>query len=72
MRNMSVKLNKFLGAHLQDIRMKRDLTQAEVAKRAGTKTNYYSKLERGLVSPSLNLLEKIIDVLGARFRDILP
>ncbi len=69
---MADKLSKYIGEHLQDIRSKRDLTQAEVAKRSGTKTNYYSKLERGLVSPSLKLLERILKVLDARFRDVLP
>lgn len=72
MTNMADKLSKYIGEHLQDIRIKRGYTQAEVAARAGTKTNYYSKLERGLVSPSLKLLQKIVAVLEVRFRDILP
>ena len=69
---MSEKLSKYIGEHLQDVRTERKLTQAEVAIRAGTKTNYYSKLERGLVLPSLTLLERILKVLKARFRDVLP
>ncbi|HUB92975.1 MAG TPA: helix-turn-helix transcriptional regulator [Verrucomicrobiae bacterium] len=68
----SRKLTKYIGDRLQEIRSKRNLTQAEVAKQAGTKTNYYSKLERGVVVPSLTLLERIIEVLDVRFKDILP
>jgi transcriptional regulator with XRE-family HTH domain len=69
---MANELGKYIGKHLQDIRVKRKLTQADVAKGVGTKTNYYSKLERGLVLPSLKLLQRILKVLGARFRDVLP
>ena len=69
---MADQLSKYIGEHLQDIRAKRNLTQAEVARQAGTKTNYYSKLERGLVLPSLKLLQRILRALNARFRDVLP
>jgi transcriptional regulator with XRE-family HTH domain len=69
---MTDPLSRYIGEHLQTMRAKQNLTQAEVAKLAGTKTNYYSKLERGLVSPSLKLLERILKVLDARFRDVLP
>ncbi len=69
---MADQLSKYIGEHLQGIRVKRNLTQAEVARFAGTKTNYYSKLERGIVSPSLKLLERLLKVLDARLRDVLP
>ena len=69
---MANELSKYIGKHLQHIRAKRNLTQAEVAKRAGTEANYYHKLESGLALPSLKLLQRILKVLGARFRDVLP
>lgn len=69
---MADKLSKYIGHRLYKARLHKGLTQAEVAKGAGTKTNYYSKLERGLVLPSLKLLQRILKVLGARFRDVLP
>lgn len=69
---MADQLGKYVGDHLQSIRAKRNMTQAEVAKGADTKTNYYSKLERGLALPSLKLLQRLLKVLDARFRDILP
>lgn len=69
---MADQLSKYIGEHLYAIRVKRNLTQAEVASRAGTKTNYYSKLERGLVSPSLKLLQRLVQVLDTRFKDLLP
>jgi len=69
---MATELSKYIGKHLKDIRAKRNLTQAEVAKGAGTEPNYYHKLESGLALPSLKLLQRILKVLGVRFRDVLP
>jgi transcriptional regulator with XRE-family HTH domain len=69
---MADELSKYIGKHLKDIRVKRNLTQAEVAKDAGTEANYYHKLESGLALPSLKLLQRILKVLSARFRDVLP
>ncbi len=69
---MTDKLSKHIGDNLQAIRLSQGLTQSDVAKGAGTKANYYAKLERGVTLPSLKLLDKILRVLGARFRDVLP
>jgi len=52
--------------------MQKGLTQTEVAKRAGTERGYYAKLEQGYSLPSLKLLEKILEVLDAKFRDVMP
>ena len=69
---MASELSRYIGKHLKDIRAKRNLTQAEVAKGAGTEPNYYHKLESGLALPTLKLLQRILKVLDARFRDVLP
>lgn len=69
---MSTKLSKYIGENLQALRLKKDLTQEEVAERADTERGYYAKLEQGYTLPSLKLLEKILNVLDARFRDVLP
>ena len=69
---MENKLSQYIGSRLSAIRAKRGLTQAEVAKQAGTERGYYAKLEQGYTLPSLKLLERILKVLGARFRDVLP
>lgn len=70
--NMSSKLNSHIGRQLQIARQKTGLTQAEVAKHAGTNTNYYAKLERGEAVPSLKMLERIIKALGIKSSDVLP
>jgi transcriptional regulator with XRE-family HTH domain len=69
---MASELSKYIGKHLHDIRLKRNLSQEDVAKRAGTERGYYAKLEQGYTLPSLKLLEKILKALDARFRDVLP
>lgn len=61
-----------IGKRLGLARRQIDLTQAEVAKRAGTNVNYYAKLERGEAVPSLKMLEKIVKVLSVKSADVLP
>lgn len=69
---MQRKTSAHIGRKLQQARQQKDMTQAEVAKRAGTNVNYYAKLERGESVPSLKMLEKIVKALGAKSSDVLP
>ncbi len=45
-------------------REEKNLTQAEVAKKAGLSTNYYAAVERGEENISLDKLKKILEVLA--------
>ena len=69
---MPSKLATLISRQLQRARQQGGLTQAEVAKRAGTNTNYYAKLERGEAVPSLKMLEKVVKALGIKSSDVLP
>jgi len=69
---MATKLSKDIGVKIQAARRRSNLTQAEVAKSAGTNTNYYAKLERGEAVPSLKMLEKVVKALGVKSSDVLP
>lgn len=69
---MPSKTSIYIGNQLQSARRSKNLTQAEVAKRAGTNVNYYAKIERGESIPSLKMLEKIVKALGIRSSDVLP
>ncbi|OYX53943.1 hypothetical protein B7Y92_00770 [Candidatus Saccharibacteria bacterium 32-50-13] len=62
----------YIGNRLRAVRINLNLTQAEVAMRADTNTNYYAKLERGEAMPSLKMLEKVIKALGVKSSDVLP
>lgn len=66
------KMTTIIASNLKKIRAKRDLTQAEVADRAGLHPNSYAKIERGEVMPSLDTLEKIATTLKVKSSDILP
>ena len=51
-------------SQLIDARNELNLTQAELAKRAGTDQSHISRLERGSYNPSLKFLKKIAEGLG--------
>lgn len=61
-----------LGKNLKKARIKSGLTQDELAKKAEINTNYYARLERGEVNPSLEILENIAKVLKIKSSEILP
>lgn len=45
-------------------RLKRGMTQKDVAEKIGTKQSAIARLESGNVNPSLDLLEQIAQVMG--------
>lgn len=52
-----------LGATLQVLRLLKDVSQAELARRAGIRPNQISRYETGQVFPQLGQLAKILDAL---------
>ena len=63
---------KRIGKKLLEIRRAKDLTQAELAKKAGMNGNYYAKIERGEVKPAPEAYEKIAKALKVTAADIFP
>lgn len=59
------KLRKknWIAAHIRERRYELELTQQEVAERAGTSHSFVSKLERGDHMPTIPVLERILAVL---------
>ena len=49
-----------------EIRAKENITQAELAQRAGTQQSHISRLERGSYNPSLQFLKKIAKGINKR------
>lgn len=49
-------------------RLERSLTQAQLAKKIGTKQSAISRLEQGSCNPSLNFLKKVTNALDAKLR----
>jgi transcriptional regulator with XRE-family HTH domain len=52
-----------LAVKFKKARKASGLTQEQVAKKAGTKTNYYAKIERADITPSFTMLGKIAKAL---------
>lgn len=57
---------------LKAARLKQNLTQLEVAKKANINGNYYAKVERGEASLSVITLLKLVKALGLASSKILP
>jgi transcriptional regulator with XRE-family HTH domain len=52
------------GELLREARRRHGVTQAQLAARARTSQAAISRIERGLVSPSVTTLETLLDLLG--------
>ena len=55
-----------LSHRLRDLRVKRKLTQGQLAAEVGTKQPAIARLESGTVVPKLGLLQKVARALGTR------
>ena len=58
-----------IGAKLKDLRMKKGLTQEELADRSELSKGFISLLERNLTSPSIATLIDILQCLGTDLKD---
>ena len=54
------------GFEVARLRIQRGLTQAELARRAGTRQSSISRLESGGSEPSLSFLRRVVQALGGR------
>ena len=52
------------GQLLQTTRLSCGLKQGQLARQAGTTQTYISRVERGVVSPSLSTLERLLHAMG--------
>lgn len=61
---------ELLGARIKTLREAKNLTQEELAEKAGIESpSYVSKMERGLSAPSYEMLGFLADALGVELRD---
>lgn len=58
-----MSLAVIFGANLRHYRKVRQLTQSELAEKAGLSTEMISKMERGIASPSLATVERLSGIL---------
>lgn len=58
-----LRKKNWIAAHIRERRYELELTQQQVAERAGTSHSFISKLERGDHIPKIQVLENILSVL---------
>jgi ribosome-binding protein aMBF1 (putative translation factor) len=59
----ALREKNWIAAHIRERRYELDLTQQEVAKRAGTSHSFISKVEGGNHIPTIPVLKRILAVL---------
>lgn len=59
------------AARLRKARQAKQLTQAEVAKKAGISENHYAQIERAEKNPTVSTFKSIIKAIGVSSSDIL-
>lgn len=69
---MTDKTSRHIAKKLKQTRLDKSLSQSALADKAGMNSNYYAKIERGEIKPSLSTWEKIIKALGVKSSDIFP
>ena len=59
----------FFGSIIKNTRIKKGLSQQELALLSGTSKTYISRIENNLIEPAFSTLYKIVEVgLGKKFR----
>lgn len=56
------------GRLVREVRRRHGLTQSQLAARARTSQAAISRIERGLVSPSVETLSELLDLMGEELR----
>lgn len=67
---MSNEIIKF-GKKLKELRLKKDLSQGDVARILGVHRTYISGLERGVRNPSLLTVQKVAKALGVNAKNLI-
>ena len=62
----------YSGQILQDARKEAKVTQEELARRTNTTKSYISKVENGIITPSVGVFYRFINALGLRVEVVKP
>ena len=64
--------NFYTGQLLLEARKESKVTQEELAQRINSSKSYISRIERGLITPSVGVFYRIINALGMRVDIVRP
>lgn len=62
---------KKIAQKLKKVRLDQEMTQADIAEKAKISTNYYARIERGEVNPSIDVFEDIVKALKVKSSKII-
>jgi DNA-binding XRE family transcriptional regulator len=62
----------YMGQVIYDARKQEKITQSELAQRVGTNKTYISKIENGIIEPSISTFCRIIEALDLKFEIVRP
>ena len=62
----------YTGKILREARKEAKVTQSELAKRINATKSYISRVENGIIIPSVGIFYKIINALGLRVEIVKP
>lgn len=68
---MTKTLGERFGQNIKKLRLENKLTQRETSLKCNTSQQSYSKYELGLVSPTLNFVEKVAKFYNVEASDLL-
>ena len=63
-------ITQLLGERIRALRSKRGLSQEQLALKAGLTPSFIGQIERGLKSPTVTSIEKIVNALDVKFEDV--
>ena len=61
-----------MGQVILDARKQEKITQEELATRIGASKSYISRIEKGLIDPSISTFYRIMEALGLRIEIVKP
>lgn len=67
---MSNEITKF-GKKVKEIRLKKNMSQGDIARILDVHRSYISGLERGIRNPSLLTVQKVAKALGVNAKDLI-
>lgn len=68
--NMANEITKF-GKKVREIRLRKKLSQGDIARILGVHRSYISGLERGVRNPSLLTVQKVAKALGISPKELI-